>query len=76
MASCFVNRYASFFSATGVGQVNSSLPTVNNYLCQGGDMNGTGILFLGDIFLGQCTQKTKNKLIMTALERRNFKKMV
>jgi hypothetical protein len=39
-------------------------------------MVGTGMLFLGDIFLGQCTQKTKNKLIMTALERRNFKKMV
>jgi hypothetical protein len=35
-----------------------------------------GVPFLGDIFLGQCTQKTKNKLIMTALERRNFKKMV
>tara|TARA_B100000315_G_C14222660_1_gene427198 strand:- start:214 stop:408 length:195 start_codon:yes stop_codon:yes gene_type:complete len=37
-------------------------------------MAGTGVLFLRDIFLGQCTQKTKNKLIMIVLERRNFNK--
>jgi hypothetical protein len=39
-----------------------------------GDMVGTGTLFLGDIFLGRCAQKTKDKLIMVTLERRNFNK--
>ena len=37
-------------------------------------MAGTGILFLGDISLERCAQKTKEKLIMVALERRSFNK--
>jgi len=39
-------------------------------------MTGTGTLFLGDIFLGRCAQKTKDKLILVALKRHNFNKTV
>ncbi len=47
MASCFVNRHASFFSATSVCQTNSSLPIVNNYLDKGGYGRNRGTLLKG-----------------------------